>query len=82
MEKASPQQERYVNNTEVFWFVSSSLHTLVKHVDTGQRAMGLIKKRKQESIQNSDKRLARENVACEKRFPLPLKVLYITCGIF
>jgi len=33
---------------------------------------------KQEPKQNSDKRLAGENVACEKGFPLPLKVLYIT----
>ena len=40
--------------------------------------MGLIEKSKQETIQNSDKRLARDNVACEKRFSLPLKVLYIT----
>ena len=40
--------------------------------------MALIEKSKQETIQNSDKRLARENVACEKRFSLPLKVLYIT----
>ena len=44
--------------------------------------MGLIEKRKQETIQNSDKRLARENVACEKKFSLPLKVLYFTRRIF
>ena len=47
-------------------------------VTCGYGTMGLIEKSKQETIQNSDKRLARENVACEKRFSLPLKVLYIT----
>ena len=47
-------------------------------VTCGYGTMGLIEKSKQETIQNSDKRLARENVACEKRVSLPLKVLYIT----
>ena len=47
-------------------------------VTCGYGTMGLIEKSKEETIQNSDKRLARENVACEKRFSLPLKVLYIT----
>ena len=74
MEKASPQQEGYAN-ISVLVYVWLFAQT---GVTCGYGTMGLIEKSKQETIQNSNKRLARENVACEKRFSLPLKVLYIT----
>ena len=74
MEKASPQQEGYVNNK----CYGSYLALCTNWCDMWIRDNGANKVKANKNNTNRDKRLHRKIVACEKRFPLPLKVLYIT----